>query len=53
LKIIRFGTFRVDGVRIQWTTKVGHVLNFEEVADCSVEKLSLVKDRERGKEEFA
>jgi hypothetical protein len=47
--IISCGAFRVDGGRIQWRSKVGHVLNFEEHADCSIEKDSLVNDRERGR----
>ena len=41
------GVFRVGGGRIQWRSKVGHVLNFEGHADCSIEEDSLVNDRDR------
>ena len=34
----RCGAFRVDGGRIHWRSKVGHVLNLEEQADSSIEK---------------
>jgi len=46
------GAFKVGGGRIEWRSKVGHVLNSEDHADCSIKKVSLVNDGERGRNSF-